>query len=120
MHKGEHMLPIQEIVVSTNKNAQHTIHIIQPNQDAPFSSEIILYDPQSNTSYSSQIPISGSYTSASEAFEAAFKWVAGWLQTNGQTASKINNPCNCEFLSAADQESVVGKHGVQTKVEVNA
>lgn len=114
------MQPIQEVLVFTNKSARHTIHIIQPNESAPFSAEIFVFDPDFNTSYSSQVPISGSYKSSSEAFDVAFKWVVGWLQAKGLTVSKINNPCNTEFLSVAEQQAIVSKHGVQAKVEINA
>ncbi|WPP47052.1 hypothetical protein [Pseudomonas sp. AN-1] len=114
------MIPIQEIQISTSGNALHTIHIIQPSQSTTFGAEVIVYDPQFNTSYSSLVPISGSFPTASDAFEAAFKWVNGWLQAKSQTASKINNPCNCEFLSATDQESIIRQCGIQITVEVNA
>ncbi len=114
------MIPIQEVIVSTDKGDQHTIHIIQPQPGSPFSSEIIVYDPQFHTLYSSLVPIGASYTTAADAFENAFKWVAGWLQSKGQNAVKITNPCNCEFLDTATQSSITQKHGISTQVQVNA
>lgn len=114
------MTPIQEIQISTNGNALHTIHIIRPSRSTMFGAEVIVYDPQLDTNCSSLVPISGSFPTASDAFQAAFKWVSGWLQSKSQTASKINNPCNCEFLSATDQESIVRQCGIQLTVEVNA
>lgn len=120
MHKEIAVIPIQEIIISTDKGAQHTIHIIQPQPDTPFSSEVIVYDPQFHALYSSLVPIGASYSSAEEAFENAFKWVAGWLKAKGQAARKINNPCNCEFLDAAAQSGITQKHGISTQVQVNA
>jgi hypothetical protein len=113
------MLPIQEILVLTNKDARLTIHIIKPNECTSFSAEIFVFDPDFNASDSFQLPISGSYKSSSKAFDDAFTWVVGWLQTKGLTVSKINNPCNTEFLSVAEQQAIVSKHGVQAKVEIN-
>ncbi len=114
------MQRIQEILILTNKGARHTIHIIKPNERTSFRAEIVVFDPDLNASYSSQVPISGSYKSSSEAFDVAFTWVVGWLQVKGLTVSKINNPCNTEFLSVADQQAIVSKHGVQANVEINA
>lgn len=112
------MVPIQEVIISTDKGAQHTIHIIRPN-DNFFSSEVIVYDPQFHTLYSSLVPIGASYANAGEAFEDAFKWVACWLEAKNQKAVKITNPCNCEFLDATSQSSIIKKHGVTTQVQVN-
>ena len=114
------MIPIQAIQISTSGNALHTIHIIQLAHSTKFGVEVIVYDPQFNTSYSSLVPISGSLSTPSDAFRAAFTWVSGWLKAKSQTASKINNPCNCEFLSAKEQESIVRQDGIQLTVEVNA
>lgn len=112
------MSPMQTVLIFTDQPAQHTVHILQI-QDTKFSSEVFLFDPQFNTSYSFHVPINGIYDSAYEAFNAAIKWVAGWLTTKGQTAKRINNPCNCEFLSARDQQSIFKEYGIETPVEVN-
>ena len=66
------MQRIQEILILTNKGARHTIHIIKPNERTSFRAEIVVFDPDLNASYSSQVPISGSYKSSSEAFDVAF------------------------------------------------
>lgn len=112
------MLPLQTVLIFTNQPVQHTVHILKV-QDTKFSSEISVFDPEFNSNYSYLVPISGVYASAGEAFDAAVKWVTDWLRTKKQIARKINNPCNCEFLSATDQQAILKMYGIETPVEVN-
>ena len=102
------------------KAAWLTLHIIKASASAPFTAEVLAFEPAFNPQYSSLFSIAGSFSTAEAAFEAAFKWVVQFCQARQHSVTHINNPCNCEFLSAQSQQQVVQKQGVNVTVTVNA
>lgn len=114
------MTPLQEVVVRTDKAAWLTLHIIKASESSPFTAEVLAFEPAYNPQYSSLLSIAGSFNTAETAFAAAFKWVVQFCQARKHSITHINNPCNCEFLSAQRQQQVVQQQGVEIEVTVNA
>jgi hypothetical protein len=114
------MTPLQEVVVRTDKAAWLTLHIIKASKSSPFTAEVLAFDPAFNPQYSSLFSIAGSFSTAQEAFAAAFKWVVQFCQVREHSVTHINNPCNCEFLSAQSQQQVVQQQGAGITVTINA
>lgn len=114
------MAPLQEVVVRTDKAAWLTLHIIKASASSPFTAEVLAFEPAFNPQYSSLFSVAGSFNTAETAFEAAFKLVIQLCQAWQHSVTHINNPCNCEFLSAQAQRQVVQQQGVNIDVMVNA
>jgi hypothetical protein len=114
------MIPLQEVVVRTDKAARLTLHIIKASASSSFTAEVLAFEPAFNPQYSSLFSIAGSFSTAEAAFEAAFKWVVQFCQARQHSVTHINNPCNCEFLSEHYQQQVVQQQGVTVTVTVNA
>lgn len=119
--KGGVMTPLQEIVVCTDKAAKLTLYIVKASEESsPFTTKILVFEPASNSQYLSSINILGSFKTAKSAFKAAFKRVEQFCRTHQHSVTHINNPCNCEFLSAESQQQIVKRYGVTVAITVNA
>lgn len=114
------MTPLQQVVVRTDKAAWLTLNIIKASESSPFTADVLAFEPTFNPQYSSLFSIAGSFSTAEAAFAAAFQWVVQFCQVRENSVTHINNPCNCEFLSAQSQQQVVQQQGVGITVTVNA
>lgn len=113
------MIPLQEVNIHTDKNVFYKLHLITPTGAAPFSVEILVYDSEFNPPFESKVSFHQQFQCASDAFAHALNWVKRYSAKHGYSVERINNPCNCEFLSKTDQQSSVYSAGLSIQVEVN-
>jgi len=114
------MIPLQEIVVHTDKNAFFQVHLVKPTDAAPFSIEVFVDDSELSPPFRSKLPLPPQqFTCATDAFEHALTLVMEYSAKHGYSITLINNPCNCEFLSEQEQQAVVEKAGLSLQVQVN-
>jgi hypothetical protein len=113
------MVPIQEVDIHTDKKVFYKLHIVAPTGAAPFFTEVLVYDSEFNPPFASTVTFHQQFQDANAAFSHALSWVAGYSKKHGYTVSRIDNPCNCEFLSQADQQKSVNNSGFTIQVQVN-
>ncbi|HAT1514754.1 TPA: hypothetical protein I8W54_003125 [Morganella morganii] len=112
------MIPIQEIDIYSDNNIKISAHIIVPNKSM-MSAEFVIYDPNYNDLYSSYQTI-GQYNSAQKAYEAIIDASQTYISKSGGTITRINNPCNTEFVSQQDQQIIINSKSIaNVQVEVN-
>jgi len=124
------MNPIQEVVVLTDKGARLTLHIVgnfspeidsQSGDRQTFRAEYLLFDQAGTTPHHHWLArIDGIFNTALLAFETLIVHVKKYCTTTGQKVVGIDNPCNCEFVSKADQQRVAATNGLEAEVTVNA
>lgn len=113
------VIPLQEIDIHTNKKVFYKLHLVAPSGFAPFFTEVIVYDSEFNPPFQSNVSFHQQFQDATAAFAHALNWVKGYSTKHCYTISRINNPCNCEFLLQADQQNVVQAAGFTLQVQVN-
>ncbi|MCP1649318.1 hypothetical protein [Pseudomonas nitroreducens] len=112
------MIPIQEIDVYSNNNIKISAHIIK-SSSGDFTAEAVVYDPSHNDKYSSYFPL-GVYCSAVEAFVAVVDSSANYICRAGGAISRIDNPCNAEFVSQPEQQHVINLRFPGIIVQLNS
>lgn len=113
------MVPIQEVDFHTDKKVFYKLHIISPTGTAPFFTEVFVYDSEFNPPFVSTVTFHQQFQDSKAAFAYALSWVDGYSKKHGYTVNQINNPCNCELLSQADQQQSVQSAGLKIQVKVN-
>ena len=113
------MIPLQEVDVHTDKKVFYKVHLLAPNGVAPFFTEILVYDSDFDPPFQSNVSFHQQFNNASDAFNHALNWVNGYSAKHGYTINRVNNPCNCEFLSQQDQQVIVQSAGFKIQVQVN-
>lgn len=119
MHKGEIVIPIQEVDIYSDNKIKISAHVVVPNQSKA-AAEVVIYDPNYNDLYSSYQTI-GQYNSAKEAYEAIIDASQKYISKSGGLINRINNPCNTEFVTQQEQQNIVNSKSIASvQVEVNA
>lgn len=113
------MVPIQEVDFHTDKKVIYKLHIISPTGAAPFFTEVFVYDSEFNPPFASMVTFQQQFQDSKAAFTYVLYWVENYSKKQGYTVNRINNPCNCEFLSQADQQQSVQSAGLNIQVKVN-
>ena len=113
------MIPLQEVDIHTDKKVFYKVHLVAPTGAAPFFAEVLVYDSDFAPPFQSNVSFHQQFNTASDAFAHSLAWVNGYSTKNGYTINRINNPCNCEFLSQQDQQAVVKAAGLTPQVQVN-
>lgn len=113
------MIPLQEVDVHTDKKVFYKLHLVAPTGAAPFTAEVLVYDSEFNPAFASTVSFHQHFSSADDAFVHAINWVKGYSDAHGYTINRIDNPCNCEFLSQADQQQSIQRAGFTLQVQVN-
>ncbi|QDX96293.1 hypothetical protein EGD00_02690 [Pectobacterium carotovorum subsp. carotovorum] len=113
------MIPIQEVDIHTDKKVFYKLHLVAPTGAAPFSTEVLVYDSEFNPPFISRVTFHHQFQDSKAAFAHGLSWVEGYSKKHGYTVNRINNPCNCEFLSQADQQQSVQSVGLKIWVQVN-
>lgn len=113
------MIPIQDIDVHTSEKVLFKLHLIAPSGSAPFLVEVLVYDSEFDSSCALQVPFDQQFQLSSDAFSHAFNWVKSYSAERGYSINFVNNPCNCEFLSQAEQQDLVAAAGLSLLVKVN-
>lgn len=114
------MIPLQEIDVHTNKKVLYKVHILALTENTTtFFTEVLVYDSDFEIPFQSNVVLRENFDSAKGAFEHALNWIYAYSNKHGYTITRINNPCNCEFLSKSYQQEIVNKKSLQLQVQVN-
>lgn len=114
------MIPIQEVDVYSDNGIKISAHVVVPNpQDAISGAEAVVYDPTFNTLYSAYQTI-GQHADPLAAFKAIIEFSKKYIEKSGGKVSRINNPCNTEFVDAQAQQNMVNTLSLGLTVEVNA
>ena len=104
------MIPFQEINFHLSSNQVVFAHVIQQN-DGTFTAEATqAYDLGNIPSVKEFLLVAcPANATATTAFRQVFSVVQSHCRCNGDsTLVKVNNPCNCEFLSTQDKQHIVG------------
>jgi hypothetical protein len=113
------MIPIQEVDIYSNNKIKISAHIVVPHQSRT-AAEVVIYDPNYNVLYSSYQTI-GQYGSAKDAYEAIIDASQKYISKSGGVITRINNPCNTEFVTKQDQQIIIDSKSISNvQVEVNA
>ncbi|TMP58262.1 hypothetical protein [Pseudoalteromonas sp. S1612] len=112
------MIPIQEVDIYSDNNIKISAHVIVPNTDMA-AAEAIIYDPNYNELYSAYQTI-GQYPTAIAAFEAIVLASNKYIAKSGGNITRINNPCNTEFVNEVEQQNIISSHSIDVSIEVNA
>lgn len=113
------MIPIQEVDVYSDNGIKISAHVIVPNpQSAISGAEAVVYDPAFNTLYSAYQTI-GQHPDPQAAFKAIVEFSKKYIEKSGGKVSRINNPCNTEFVNVQAQQNIVNTLSLGLTVEVN-
>ena len=113
------MVPLQEVDIHTDKKVFYKVHLVAPTGAAPFFTEVLVYDSEFDPPFQSNVSFHQQFNGAKDAFTHALNWVKGYSTKHGYTIKRINNPCNCEFLSQQDRQATVQAAGFTIQVQVN-
>jgi hypothetical protein len=113
------MIPIQEVDVYSDNGIKISAHVVVPNpQDAISGAEAVVYDPTFNTLYCAYQAM-GQHTDPQAAFKAIIEFSKKYIEKSGGKVSRINNPCNTEFVDTQAQQQVVDTLSLGLTIEVN-
>ena len=112
------MIPIQEVDIYSNNGIKISAHVVVPNTTTA-SSEAVIYDPNYNSLYSSYQTI-GSFTNPDEAYKSIASFAQKYITQSGGSISRINNPCNTEFVNKDTQQQIINDLAINITIEVNA
>jgi len=108
------LMPIQDIRLSFDNGDACDLTIASHGDGYSVSMD---YRPKRSAAFD---PHSGPImNNAKEAFDFVLKIVLGIANLCGGKISAVDNPCNAELLSAADQQAVLESHGVSAPIAVN-
>lgn len=114
------MIPIQEVEIYSDNGIKISAHVIVPNlQKAISSSEAVIYDPTLNALYSTYHTI-GQHADPHAAFKAIIEFSKKYIEKSGGKVTRINNPCNTEFVNARAQQNMINTLSLGVTVEINA
>lgn len=113
------MIPLQEVDIHTDKKVFYKVHLVAPTGAAPFFTEVLVYDSEFVPPFQSNVSFHQQFNTANDAFTHSLNWVKGYSAKHGYTINRINNPCNCEFLSQQNQQGIVNAVGITLQVQVN-
>lgn len=114
------MTPIQEIDIYSDNGIKISAHIVVPNlQNSISGAEVVIYDPSWNQLYSAYQTI-GQHSDPQAACQAIIDFSKKYIEKSGGKVTRINNPCNTEFVGAQDQQNMVNTLSLSLTVEVNA
>lgn len=105
------------------KSAKGRAFVIDIYESVPgeYDSTVTVLDRVSNPPGSWLYNTKPPTASAQDNFKAALELIQNYLGANDSTDSiaDIHNPCNCPFVSEADQNSIAAGFGFGKKVGIN-
>ena len=105
------MIPFQEINFYLSSNQVIFAHVIQQHDGTFIAEATQAHDLGNIPSVKEFLMVAcPANANAETAFRQVFSVVQSHCKSNGDsTLVKVNNPCNCEFLSTQDQQHIVGQ-----------
>lgn len=114
------MIPIQEVDLYSDNGIKISAHVVVPNhQKAISGAEAVIYDPTLNKFYSTYHAI-GQHSDPQSAFKAIVDFSKKYIEKSGGRVTRINNPCNTEFVDVNTQKNIVNTFSPSVTVEVGA
>lgn len=109
------MYKLQEIQFRLDNGTSVEVHLI--SHGSAFNVDIIFPPVKPAISRTiSELPLA---TTAPKAFEKAATDAIGYATAQGAKVVEVDNPCNTEFLPAADELAVLQQLGCNAPVKVN-
>jgi hypothetical protein len=110
---------VHDINVKSGEGRDFIIDIYQGNADI-YDSTLIVLDNVSSTKGSWCYNTTPATSSANDNFKAAVELIQQYLSAvdANDSITDIYNPCNCPFVSEADQNKIVSSLGVSVTVRV--
>lgn len=75
--------------------------------------------PESSFTNIGQSPLNDMFDVAVEAVDALINNINTYAGENDLVFLKVNNPCNCEFVSVDEQKELLNKNNINAQVTVN-
>ena len=111
---------VHDANVKTTKGRLFVIDIYESSAGS-YDSTVTVLDRISNPSGSWLYNTKPASASASDNFKAAVELIQNYLSSIdlSDSIAEIHNPCNCPFVSEADQNAIVSGLGISLTVRVN-
>ena len=111
---------VHSVDVKTTKGRFFVIDIYESGT-ASYDSTVSVFDRVSNSPGSWLYNTKPASPSANDNFKASVELIQNYLSSVDPTDSiaDIHNPCNCPFISDANQNMVASSLGISIKVRVN-
>lgn len=111
---------VHDIDVKSTRGRAFVIDIYE-SVPGTYDSTVTVLDRVSNPPGSWLYNTQPATASANDNFKLALELIQSYLSANDSTdsISDIHNPCNCPFVSEADQSSIASGLGFSKKVRVN-
>jgi hypothetical protein len=111
---------VHDINIKSREGRNFIIDIYQRDADV-YDSIVIVLDNVSTTKGSWWYKTDPATSSANDNFKAAVELIKQYLSTvdTNDSITEIYNPCNCPFVSEADQNNILPSLGVFVMVRVN-
>jgi hypothetical protein len=120
---------VQETIALARDNTRFTIHISNVQGTPDYELEIYMRAPTSGklaSLFGAGLTWSvnvkpGPYPSADAAFGVAAAALGNFQNARGggNAIVTVDNPCNADFVDAADQQAMLNQNGVNARVTVN-
>lgn len=112
---------VHDIKVKSENGRDFVVDIYEGNA-GNFDSTVMVLDNVSTVRPGSWLyNTSPNTTAANDNFKAGIVFVQNYLKAvdAGDSIIDIHNPCNCAFVSQADQDAIISSLGLTIKVRVN-
>ena len=113
------MVPLQDIDISTKNKKRMRVMLRSQNNGFFVSLQELITDGSYAGLYSEFSSPLFKFNAANTAFEYAVKALRLFLGYAKDDIVSVNNPCNCELLSASDQQFVLAALTVDITPTVN-
>lgn len=112
--------PVHDVTVTSKKKRSFVIDISDVGGNT-YESTITVLDRVSETPGSWLCQVQSSSPSKNDNYQGAIELIKRYLDSVDQTdaISDVYNPCNCPFVTEADQNRILNQMGVPITVRVN-
>ena len=112
--------PVHEIRVKSKNGRLFTVDIHR-NGNMQHDSTVIAFDPNKPNKGSWFYSVGCTTTSAANNFIESLKLILAYFEIYDplDEITEINNPCNCPFLSEADQNNILSALNIKQCVSIN-
>jgi hypothetical protein len=114
---------VHEIAIRTSLGRSFSIEIHRPSYGGPFATEVLIRErtgPQPRT-WALLVDGTTPESTAKDHFSGALDLVEKYLAqfAPADLVVDIHNPCNCAFVSEADQNAILAARGINKTVRIN-
>lgn len=115
------MVPIQEVDIYTDGDVFFKMQIVaRPTKGCTIFIEVLVNESESNRRPLPRLfTLDQEFQDSEAAFAYGLRWLIEYSTNHSYTITRINNPCNCEFLSQEQQQQLVQSAGLRIQIQVN-